>query len=107
MPKVEFNPNPVNNGKMYEEFKKSKNLRCKCGAKLAEYNDNEVRIMDRKCKTVAVLRVVNGELKAEKEIKSIIENIPPDIKEFCETHLMSIDIMIKLWENRKLYEQFD
>jgi len=38
-------------------------LRCKCGTKIAEYNDSEVRIMDRKCKTITVLRVVDGKLE--------------------------------------------
>jgi hypothetical protein len=38
-------------------------LRCKCGAKLAEYSDNEVRIMDRKCKTVTVLKVIDGKIR--------------------------------------------
>jgi hypothetical protein len=40
-----------------------RDLRCSCGAKLAEYGDYEIRIMDRKCKTVTVLAVENGKLK--------------------------------------------
>jgi hypothetical protein len=37
-------------------------LRCSCGHKLAEYSDNEIRIMDKKCKKVTVLRVIDGKL---------------------------------------------
>jgi hypothetical protein len=37
-------------------------LRCQCGKKIAEYNDYEVKIMDKKCKHVTTLRVVNGKL---------------------------------------------
>lgn len=37
-------------------------LRCKCGSKLAEYTDTEVLIMDRKCKSITRLWVIDGKL---------------------------------------------
>lgn len=37
-------------------------LRCQCGHKIAEYNDTEVRIMDKKCKSITILRVCDGKL---------------------------------------------
>jgi len=39
-----------------------KDVRCNCGSKLAEYTDTEIRIMDRKCKTITVIEVIGGKL---------------------------------------------
>jgi hypothetical protein len=47
------------------------NLLCKCGRKLAEYDDYEVRIKDIKngnCTYTAVLQVVDGKI-VEKRVK--------------------------------------
>lgn len=38
-------------------------LRCQCGHKIAEYTDTEIRIMDKKCKSVTVLTIADGKLK--------------------------------------------
>lgn len=38
-------------------------LRCTCGSKLAEYNENSIRIMCRKSKEVVELVVIGGRLE--------------------------------------------
>jgi hypothetical protein len=37
-------------------------LRCKCGSKIAEYDDYEVRIKHRRCGDITILKVVDGKI---------------------------------------------
>jgi hypothetical protein len=68
-------------------------LRCKCGTKIAEYDDVEVRIKHRRCGGITILRVVNGKLR---EIKCCSEDWM-----HCSCYRMCIMLYGKCkWENK-------
>lgn len=72
-------------------------LCCKCGHKIAEYDDYEIHIKDKKCKTVTVLHVVNGKLARKLDTKETLEAFR-SIESLIKS-IKDVDIMDKInWE---------